>query len=847
MSRNAARTQSNWPLILAIWARTGRGRAMAAIVAALSGAAAPALAQAPQAQGAASAVEVTSAPSGVRVRSGEVVLQVTALRDDILRVRVGRDGRLPEDASWAVLASARSGSAPVEAISDAGVVGFRTQDLVVRIDPKTLRLAIEDRAGRTILADALSGGLSLQGQGFTLRKTLPEGERYYGLGDKAGPLDRRGQAFTLWNTDAYGYQDYSDPLYKSIPFFLGVAPDGKSFGLLLDDTFRSWFDFGRTDPDRLTIGAGNGPIDYYVMAEADPKQVVEAYAWLTGPAPLPPLWTLGFQQSRYSYMSDAEVRSVADRLRRERIPADALYLDIDYQDRNRPFTVNPKTFPDLPKLVSDLRAEGFRLVAITDLHIADAPDQGYAPYDTGVAGDHFVKTPDGKTYVGVVWPGPAVFPDFTQASTRSWWGGLYKGFHDAGVAGFWNDMDEPSIFDTPSKTMPLDVVHRIEEPGFQTRTATHAEIHNVYGMENSRATHDGLLALAPDERPFVLTRASYAGGQRYAATWTGDNSPTWSHLALSVSMQLNLGLSGFAWSGADVGGFAGSPSPELLTKWIEIGAFTPLFRDHAAKGTRPHEPWVDGSAQTDIRRRYIEERYRLMPYIYALADETARTGLPVMRPVFLEFPRQPDDINLAAFMLGPDLLIAPPREGEALDQFDVTLPGRGWFDYWSGKPVAQSPDAEVGPDAEVVHETPSLARLPVFVRPGSILPRQPLVQSLSEAPQGALELRIYPGPDCKGELYWDDGHSMRRDEAAVLRQEVRCEATPNGLKVVFEKRRGGYRPWWNGLHVVVYGWRNPTAKAELDGKPVPAAFARDPGVLSVDLPDQPGPAVLSLD
>jgi alpha-glucosidase len=815
-----------------------RNLATAAVVAALSGAVSPALAQgaAPVATPApirAGAIEVKATPSGTWVRSGEVVLQVTALRDDVVRVRSGR-ARLPEDASWAVLADARGASVKVEPLTDAGVAGFRTRDLVVRIDPASLRLTIEDRKGGVILADAAAPAIGEHG--FSLRKRLPEGERYYGLGDKAGPLDRRGQAFTLWNTDAYGFQDYSDPLYKSIPFFLGVAADGQSYGLLLDDTFRTWFDFGRTDPNLLSIGAEGGPVDYYVMAGPAPKSVVEAYAWLTGPSPLPPLWTLGFQQSRYSYMTDAEVRGIAERLRKERIPADAIYLDIDYQDRNRPFTVDRKAFPDLPKLVADLRAEGLRLVTITDLHIADAPGQGYAPYDTGAAGDHFVKTPDGKPYVGKVWPGPAVFPDFTQASSRDWWGGLYKDFHDAGVAGFWNDMDEPSIFDTESKTMPLDVVHRIEEPGFATRTASHAEIHNVFGLENSRATHDGLLKLAPDERPFVLTRASYAGGQRYAATWTGDNSATWSHLALSVSMQLNLGVSGFAWVGADVGGFAGSPSPELLTKWIEVGAFTPLFRDHAAKGTRPHEPWVDGPEQTDIRRRYIEERYRLMPYLYALADETARTGLPVMRPMYLEFPKQADDPLLADFMLGPDLLIAPPRNGESLDPFDVTLPGAGWFDYWTGKPVEA-----------VVHETPSLAHLPVFVRPGSILPRQPLVQSLAQAPQGALELRVYPGSDCKGELYWDDGHSMRRDAAAVLRQEIRCEATSTGLKIVFEPRQGGYRPWWNGLHVAVYGWRNAQAAAKLDGKAVAASFAQDAGVLSLDLPDQPGRAVLTLD
>jgi len=783
-------------------------------------------------------------PDGVEYRADDLIERVTAVRDDVVRVRVGAHGALPEDASWAVLAAARTAHVPVARTA----MGFTTKDLEVRVDPIDGRLTIQDRSGHTILAQAPDRPLSYSGKAFELRQVLPTGERIFGLGDKTGPLDRRGQAFSLWNTDAYGYQDYSDPLYKSIPFFIGVSPQGHSFGLLLDNTFRTYFDFGRTDPSRLLMGAVDGPIDYYVIDGPAPKQVVQAYAWLTGPSPLPPLWTLGFQQSRYSYMSDAEVRSIAARLRQEHIPADALYLDIDYQDRNRPFTVNAKTFPDLAKLASDLKAHGFHLVAITDLHIADAPNEGYGPYDTGLAGDHFVRGADGKIYVGEVWPGASVFPDFTRAVTRDWWGGLYKTFQDDGVAGFWNDMNEPAIFNVESRTMPLDVRHRIEEPGFETRTATHAEIHNIFGMENSRATHDGLLKLEPAERPFVLTRASYAGGQRYAATWTGDNSPTWAHLTLSVNMQLNLGVSGFAWSGADVGGFAGSPSPELLTKWIEIGAFTPLFRDHAAKGTRPHEPWVDGPAQTAIRRRYIEERYRLMPYLYALADEAARTGLPVMRPLFLEFPAAPDDPNLAAFLLGPDLLIAPPANGEALDVYNVALPGRGWFDYWSGRPVAALPTTDLSrPDVEIAAETPSLEHLPIFVRPGTILPRQPLVQSLSEAPQGRLELHVYPGPNCRGDLYWDDGRSTRRDAAAVLRQTLRCETTAAGVKLMFEPRQGGYPPWWSGLHVVVYGWTKPAAVARLDGRPEPARVSADLARVEVDLPDQPGAATLAIE
>ena len=241
-----------------------------------------------------------------------------------------------------------------------------------------------------------------------------------------------------------------DPLYKSIPFFLAIS-GGRSYGLFLDNTWRTWFDFGKQARDAYAFGSEGGPLDYYLIYGPTPKQVVEGYAWLTGTPPLPPLWSLGFQQSRYSYTPESQVREVADRLRADKIPSDALYLDIDYQDRNRPFTVNPVTFPNFPGFVSDLRKQNFHLVVITDLHIAHAPNQGYVPYDTGHAGDHFVKNPDGSEFVGVVWPGPAVFPDFTRAQTRAWWGNLYKQFVDDGVAGFWNDMNEPSVFDQPSQ------------------------------------------------------------------------------------------------------------------------------------------------------------------------------------------------------------------------------------------------------------------------------------------------------------------------------------------------------------------------------------------------------------
>ncbi|MBS0387787.1 MAG: DUF5110 domain-containing protein, partial [Proteobacteria bacterium] len=496
------------------------------------------------------------------------------------------------------------------------------------------------------------------------------------------------------------------------------------------------------------------------------------------------------------------------------------------------------------------------LVAISDLHIANAPGQGYAPYDSGMAGDQFLKRVDGSPYVGPVWPGPAVFPDFTRASTREWWGKLFRSQVDAGIAGFWNDMNEPAIFDTPAKTMPLDTVHRIDEPGFAPRTATHAEIHNIYGMENSRATYEGVRKLAPDERSYVMTRASFAGGQRYAVTWTGDNSSTWNHLKLSVSMLLNLSMSGFAYSGADVGGYIGAPSPELLTRWIELGAFIPVFRDHYGKGDVRKEPWVDGPRHTAIRRHFIEERYRLLPYLYALADENARHGAPLMRPVFYDYP---EALNApcgqdTTFMLGARLLIAPPPVLESPASYTICLPAGRWYDYWSGADAATLPQApgragEAGNTVAraglVLEATPRLETVPVFVRGGTILPRQPLVQSTAETPQGPLSLDVYPGDDCSGELYADDGHSMAYTHGGYLRQALRCETHAGRVMVGFDERAGSFQPWWQQLRVTVHGWQG-AASARIGDRAIPVVVDAQAHTATLLLDDQPHAVQLQL-
>jgi alpha-glucosidase len=799
---------------------------------------------------------------GVELQAGSANLRITALRDDILRVRIAPGSTFPEDASWAVLPGPRSKSFAVQSTQDAASVGFRTAALEVRVERNPLRLVVRDLAGNVISADAVGRPTKFQLGGFSIHKTMPADEHYFGLGDKAGTFDRRNQAYTLWNTDI-GTQESIDPIYKSIPFFLAVG-SGRSYGLFLDNTWRTWFDFGKQARDAYSFGAEGGPLDYYLIYGPTPKQVVEGYAYLTGTHPLPPLWALGFQQCRYTYTPESQIREVADRLRSDKIPSDVVYLDIDYQDRNRPFTVNPQTFPNFPGLVSDLRKQHFHLVTITDLHIARAANQGYAPYDSGESGNHFVKQADGSEFVGVVWPGPAVFPDFTRAQTRAWWGGLYKEFVQDGVAGFWNDMNEPAVFDGPGKTMPLDNLHRIEEPGFATRTATHSEIHNIVGLENARATYEGLLKLRPDERPFVLTRATFAGGQRYGFTWTGDNSSTWNHLRLATQQLLNLGLSGISFVGDDIGGFNGSPPPDLLTRWIEIGAFNPMYRDHTTKGSLPQEVWVHGPEHEAIRRRYIETRYRLLPYIYTLADESSRTGIPMVRPVFLEFPEifTPPSNGFGnldtEFLLGPSLLVAPQPFAETLDDYAVSFPKGQWYDFWTGLKAGTPPPepsiveiANAGPSAvfpAIPKIHPVLDTLPVYVRGGSILPLQPLIQSTDETPSGPLELRVYPGPQCNGSLYLDDGHTFRYQKGEYLRQAFSCQSDGNSVRVNFGTRQGTYAPWWRTVEVVIYDWPSAQADAKLSNRtsPLTTSYDAQRSALHVLIPDVAAEAELRI-
>jgi alpha-glucosidase len=726
---------------------------------------------------------------GVELTAGKAKVRVTVFREGIFRVRAAPDGTFPKDFSWAVIEPPEPPAFKVE--ENPKEIRIVAGPVVASVQRTPLLISFSDAAGNLYLADEPSLPIAWNGKRVDTWKRMPPDEHYYGLGDKAGPMNRRNRSFTNWNTDEFGWQESSDPLYKTIPFFIGLRK-GTAYGIFFDNTYRSTFDFGKESPDYLSFGAEGGELNYYFIAGPEPKKVVQEYTAMTGRSPLPPLWSLGYQQCRYSYYPESRAREIVKTFRDKKISADVIYFDIDYQRGYAPFTINREYFPTFEKMIADFRAQGFHTILITDLHIKKDSGRGYAPYDSGIQNDVFVKNPDGSVYVGSVWPGDSVFPDFTLTRVRDWWGALYKNFVSMGAAGFWNDMNEPSVFLRADKTMPLDTVHRLDDG----TTLDHRAVHNIFGMENVRATYEGLLKLQPAERPFVLTRAAYSGAQRYAATWTGDNSSTWNHLKMSTPMLMSMGISGFPLVGDDIGGFAGSPTPDLLTRWFEVGALNPIDRDHTAKGTADQEPWVHGPEHEAIRRKYIELRYRLMPYLYTGIEETARTGLPLMRPLFLEYPQAPEfyDDN-RDFLFGRDLFVAPVTT-EMVDAEDISFPPGEWYDFWTGAKHQYK---------EQIQLRPRLDEMPLYVRAGAILPMQSVVQHTGETPEGPLQLRVYPGEDCRGSLYQDDGHTFAYHKGEILRIQYSCAVSPASITVTSSVEKNAFKPWWSSAALTVYG------------------------------------------
>ncbi len=638
------------------------------------------------------------------------------------------------------------------------------------------------------------------------RATLAPEERVYGLGERTAGLDLSGGSYRMWNLEAKGaYTAGQDPIYLCAPVMVGVHHGG-SYLSFIDNSFDSVFEIparhsART-PREARARFEGGALRSYLIPGPLPR-ALDRFGQLTGRPPLPPRWALGFHQARWSYQNDAEVRSLVDEFERHDLPLSAVHLDIHYMRGHRVFTIDEERFPDMPALARDLRERGVALVAIVDPGVKAEP--GYPVYDEGRARDLFCTLPSGAPVIAPVWPGDCAFPDFTNPRTREWWGEQYRFFVDNGIAGVWQDMNEPAAFAAFGEpTLPTVTRHDMDGRG-----GSHLEGHNLYALLEARAGHEALRRLAPERRPWILSRAGWAGMQRYAWSWTGDNESDWWSLAQSIRIAIGLGLSGLPYTGPDIGGFGGKPTPELFVRWFQVGALLPFFRVHSAFFTLRREPWCFGSEVLPILRKYLKLRVRLLPYLYTLAFETSESGAPLVRPMFYENEEDPAlwDVD-DQFLLGSDLLVAPILEPGATRR-KVYFPPGCWCGLWDERCY------EGG--REAVIEAP-LDTLPLFVRAGAVLPMEE---------EGVLVLHVWPMADggaAGGRLYSDagDGYGSTRQHRFALIRE--------GARLVLEHDcQGDYRARDERVDVVVRGRAHggaPPRRATVDGREVALSDGR---------------------
>ena len=602
-------------------------------------------------------------------------------------------------------------------------------------------------------------------------KQIDAGDDFYGLGDKSGFLNKKHYEYENWNSDLpQAHNEDFKALYKSVPILMCLK-ESAAYGIFFDNTFRSKINLGKENTEYYFYTAEEGNLDYYFIAGKDLTDIVAGYTYLTGTTPLPQLWTLGYQQSRWGYECAEDINYVVDNYRKEQIPLDVIHFDIDYMEHFKVFTWDEKTYGPKGELFDSLRARGVKPVTIIDP--GTKLEDGYFMHDEGVEKGYFVTDKDGEVYVNAVWPGNSNFPDFGRKEVRKWWSDKHQVLVDMGVGGVWNDMNEPASF---HGEIPQDVVFYDED-----RKTTHAEMHNVYGHLMSKSTFEGLKEQT-GKRPFVITRACYAGSQKYTTVWTGDNQSLWHHLQMMIPQLCNLGLSGFAFCGTDVGGFGADCTSELLCRWIEAGCFSPLFRNHSAKGTKKQEPWRFGKEVVDINRKYIELRYKFLPYIYDLFYQGETTGLPVMRPLVLHYPNDPEVRNLnSEYLVGESILVAPVLE-QGVTRRMIYLPEGVWYDYWTGQRVEGK--------QYILRDAP-MDVCPMYIKEGSLIPTYEVMQYVGEKPYNKLTLLATPGKATYTH-FQDNGEDYAYQDGAYNLYEFSVDEYG---KLYTEMKNKGYIPY----------------------------------------------------
>lgn len=744
-------------------------------------------AQASPIKSAGNVTKVTVNGQQVDITTDNAFARVTVYSADMIRVRMDKQP-LGTDFSYAVISQPVHTNASIT--QNDGGIDIVTDSLRVVIRKSPFAISFYTRDGQVINEDEPGLQTSWVNGSVTAYKKMQDGEHFIGLGEKTGHFDRKGSGYTNWNTDAYAYDAGRDPIYSTIPFYIGVHHN-VSYGIFLDNTWQSDFNFGASNNRFSSFGARGGEMNYYFIYHSTLAGIITSYTGLTGRMKLPPLWSLGYQQNRYSYYPEAEVMRIAQTLREKKIPADGITLDIHYMDHYKVFTWDKDRFPDPKVMTGKLGSMGFKLTVIVDPGVKT--EQGYATYESGLKNNVFIKYPDSTNYTGQVWPGWCNFPDFTSGKARDWWGQQIKKYADDGVSGLWNDMNEISTW---GAKMPDNVLF-----SFEGREASHPEAHNVYGLNMAKASYEGARK-AFGKRPFILTRSGYAGLQRYTAIWTGDNVATDEHMLLGVRLLNSLGLSGVPFTGMDIGGFTGGTTVPLYERWIQIGAFNPYFRSHTAVNTRSSEPWTYGEEALEIARNFISLRYKLMPYLYSAFYEATQDGLPVMRSLAINYAH---DENIYSpdyedqYLFGPAFLVAPFASG--LSYGKVYFPAGKWYDLYND-------EVEMGGQPKVIGL--SAKKLPVFVKESSIVPVQSLVQSTAEMPADTLVVHVYKGDAGNSFVYYeDDGQSFNYENGAYYKRTISYNPAKNEL--AFTKAEGSVPSKFHHIKLVLHGFEGTSA------------------------------------
>ena len=742
----------------------------------------------------------------IRSQSG-TLLHVIVMTDSMIRFRYATTGLFEEDFSYAINRKYIPVLNKMDVKEDDKSLLITTEKVIVKISKENLKVAIYDTDMNLINEDekgfhweehAEYGGNIVQ-----MSKQVQPSEHFYGLGDKPVHMNMRGKRLQNWGSDVYGFAKNQDPLYKNIPFFMGLH-NGKGYGIFFDNTFRAFFDFASERRNVTSFWADGGEMNYYFIYGPELLDVTRQYTDLTGSGDIPPMWALGYHQCKWSYYPESQVREIAQTFRDLKIPCDVIYLDIDYMDGFRCFTWDLEKFPNPKKMIQDLKDDGFKTVVIIDPGIK--VDEDYEVFKDGIKNNVFCRRADGPFMRGKVWPGDCYFPDFTNPKVRKWWAGLFEELiADIGVAGVWNDMNEPALFEVESKTMPDDVRH-----DYDGHHCSHRKAHNVYGMQMVRATHRGVKKYRREEnkRPFCITRSAYSGAQRYTSGWTGDNIASWEHLWVANVQCQRLAISGWSFVGSDIGGFTEHPQAELYVRWIQLGTFHTFMRTHSSGDHGVQEPWTFGTEATDIVRKFIELRYQLLPYLYTSFYQYVADKTPVLRPLAYIDQNDPETIyRTDEFMHGDHMLVCPILEPSAKGRY-MYLPKGSWYNFWDDSKVAGGKESWV--DAP-------LDKMPIFVRPGAIIPMYPIQQYVGEKKIETLDLHVYFGEgQTESMLYEDGGDGYEYRDGVYNRKIFTQSSTATSLNIHLTSK-GHYSAEYSSYRFILHGLPFKTETIKLNG------------------------------